>query len=43
MGRTILYWQRGDGWLAVWWEPNRSAPYDCKWGKTKAEALARIA
>jgi hypothetical protein len=45
---TILYWPRSDadgrpGWLAVHWEPNRSAPFDAKWGRTQSEALARIA
>lgn len=39
---TILLWKRMGGWLAAWWEPDRSGPYDVKWGKTQAEAVERL-
>jgi hypothetical protein len=39
---TILLWQRMDGWLAAWREPDRSSPYDAKWGATAADAVARL-
>lgn len=39
---TILLWARMGGYLACWWDPNRSAPYDCKWAKTPAEAVDRL-
>jgi hypothetical protein len=39
---TILLRRCQIGWLAMWWEPDRSAPYDCKWGFTRGEAVDRL-
>lgn len=39
---TILLWPQRHGWLASWWEPNRSAPYDVKFGFSVAEAIGRL-
>lgn len=39
---TILLWRVQTGWLAAWWEPNRSSPYDVKWGDTPGEAVERL-
>lgn len=39
---TILIWPRLGGYLACWWDPTRSAPYDCKFGPTPAAAVDRL-
>lgn len=39
---TILLWPRLGGWLAAYWNPDRSAPYDVKWAKTPAAAVDRL-
>jgi hypothetical protein len=39
---TILLRRCQIGWLAMHWEPNRSSPYDVKWGFRPEDAVARL-
>ena len=39
---TILLRRCSIGWLAMHWEPNRSSPYDVKWGVTPGSAVDRL-
>lgn len=39
---TIRLWRVQIGWLAAWWEEDRSAPYDVKWGLSRGEAVERL-
>lgn len=42
MTMTIRLWPRMNGWLAAWWDEDRSAPYDVKFAATIVEAVARL-